>query len=126
MRSAGLWRALSGEDLADAGNRVLGEHRRRGARVLPHLLGRRRARDDARDARLREESTWVEHALGRIRALSPRATLLRGYAIVSTGDGEPVHSTTAVSPGDALVAMLADGTLRTEVVEVRTRKDGDA
>ena len=78
------------------------------------------------DARLREESTWVEHALGRIRALSPRATLLRGYAIVSTGDGEPVHSTTAVSPGDALVAMLADGTLRTEVVEVQTREDGDA
>ena len=76
-------------------------------------------------ARLREEAAWVEHALGRVRALSPRATLLRGYAIVSTEAGQPVDSTTIVSPGDAVVTMLADGLFRAEVTEVESRRESD-
>lgn len=85
---------------------------------------RARAERAAR-ARLREEASWVEHALGRVRALSPRATLLRGYAIVTTGAGEPVDSTAAVSPGDAVLAMLADGTFHADITAVQTRKDSD-
>ncbi|MFT3834875.1 MAG: exodeoxyribonuclease VII large subunit [Micropruina sp.] len=76
-------------------------------------------------ARLREEAAWVEHALSRVRALSPRATLLRGYAIVSTEAGQPVDSTTIVSPGDAVVTMLADGLFRAEVTEVESRRESD-
>ena len=92
--------------------------------VQADRLSELRARcERAVQARLREEASWVEHALGRVRALSPRATLLRGYAIVSTDAGEPVDSTTAVSPGDAIVAMLADGTLRAEVTGVETRRE---
>ncbi len=75
--------------------------------------------------RLREEASWVEHAIGRVRALSPRATLLRGYAIVSTEAGEPVDSTTAVATGDTVVAMLADGTFRAAVTTVDTRRESD-
>ncbi len=75
--------------------------------------------------RIREESAWVEHALGRVRALSPRATLLRGYAIVSTDAGEPVDSTAAVTLGDTLVTMLADGTIRADVTAVETRRESD-
>jgi exodeoxyribonuclease VII large subunit len=50
----------------------------------------------------------LEHAAGRLRALSPRATLERGYAIVRT-DEEIVRSATAVSPGDAIDVEVAEG-----------------
>jgi len=50
----------------------------------------------------------VEHAAGRLRALSPRATLERGYAIVRTEE-EIVRSAAAVSTGDPLEVEVADG-----------------
>jgi exodeoxyribonuclease VII large subunit len=50
----------------------------------------------------------VEHAAGRLRALSPRATLERGYAIVRAEE-EIVRSASAVSVGDALEVEVADG-----------------
>ena len=89
-------------------------------------VGELRARAErAARGRLREETAWVEHALGRVRALSPRATLLRGYAIVTTHAGEPVDSTAAISPGDAVVAMLADGTFHADITAVQTRRESD-
>ena len=90
-----------------------------------HITELRARCERAVRARLREEAAWVEHALGRVRALSPRATLLRGYAIVSTEAGEPVDSTTIVSPGDGVVTMLADGLFRAEVTEVESRRESD-
>ena len=50
----------------------------------------------------------LEHAAGRLRALSPRATLQRGYAIVRAHE-EIVRSAAAVSPGEALEVEVADG-----------------
>jgi exodeoxyribonuclease VII large subunit len=50
----------------------------------------------------------LEHAAGRLRALSPRATLERGYAIVRTGD-EIVRSANAVRAGDPLDIEVRDG-----------------
>jgi exodeoxyribonuclease VII large subunit len=50
----------------------------------------------------------LEHAHGRLRALSPRATLDRGYAIVRSERGI-VRSATAVAGGDALEVEVADG-----------------
>jgi exodeoxyribonuclease VII large subunit len=50
----------------------------------------------------------LEHAAGRLRALSPRATLERGYAIVRS-DEEIVRSAALVSPGDAVEVEVADG-----------------
>jgi exodeoxyribonuclease VII large subunit len=50
----------------------------------------------------------LEHAAGRLRALSPRATLERGYAIVRTHD-EIVRSAAAVSVGDEVEVEVADG-----------------
>jgi exodeoxyribonuclease VII large subunit len=43
-----------------------------------------------------------------LRALSPRATLERGYAIVRTGD-EIVRSKDEVATGDAIDVEVADG-----------------
>jgi exodeoxyribonuclease VII large subunit len=50
----------------------------------------------------------LEHAAGRLRALSPRATLERGYAIVRTHD-EIVRTKSAVSSGDEVEVEVADG-----------------
>ncbi|HXY86269.1 MAG TPA: exodeoxyribonuclease VII large subunit [Gaiellaceae bacterium] len=50
----------------------------------------------------------VEHAAGRLRALSPRSTLDRGYAIVRADSGI-VRTTAAVSTGDMLEVEVGDG-----------------
>lgn len=50
----------------------------------------------------------LEHAAGRLRALSPHATLQRGYAIVRSGD-EIVRSTAAISSGERIEVEVADG-----------------
>ncbi len=50
----------------------------------------------------------VEHAAGRLRALSPRSTLERGYAIVRT-DERLVRSVSDVESGTPLEVEVADG-----------------
>jgi exodeoxyribonuclease VII large subunit len=50
----------------------------------------------------------MEHAAGRLRALSPRATLERGYAIVRS-DEAIVRSAAGVTSGDPLEVEVADG-----------------
>ncbi|MFL5966596.1 MAG: exodeoxyribonuclease VII large subunit [Gaiellaceae bacterium] len=50
----------------------------------------------------------VEQSAARLRALSPRATLERGYAIVRRDDAV-VRSVTSVDSGDALEVELSDG-----------------
>ncbi|MFI5496502.1 exodeoxyribonuclease VII large subunit [Actinoplanes sp. NPDC051859] len=77
--------------------------RDRAGRSLEHRV--RRADDDLR------------HTLARLRALSPAATLERGYAIVQRADGHVVRSAGEVTTGDVLRVRLADGELRTEVQE---------
>jgi exodeoxyribonuclease VII large subunit len=75
-------------------------------------------------ARLRHESSGVEHALARVRAMSPKATLERGYAIVVDADGHAVDSAGEVTPGQPLLAYLHDGQLRVDVREVVVREEG--
>jgi exodeoxyribonuclease VII large subunit len=56
----------------------------------------------------------LEHAAGRLRALSPKATLERGYAIVRNG-AEIVRSKETVSAGDRVDVELVDGTFGARV-----------
>jgi exodeoxyribonuclease VII large subunit len=51
----------------------------------------------------------LEGIAGRLHALSPLATLARGYAVLTDGRGAPVTSVDSVEPGDAFVARLRDG-----------------
>ena len=86
---------------------------RRGAR---RTLERRRERLETANDRLRRapllaverKRARVEHAAGRLRALSPRATLDRGYAIVRK-DGRLVRKAASVAAGDAIAVEVADG-----------------
>jgi exodeoxyribonuclease VII large subunit len=50
----------------------------------------------------------LEQTSGRLRALSPKATLTRGYAVVRT-DGAIVRSPTQVRPGQPLRVEVAEG-----------------
>ncbi len=56
----------------------------------------------------------LEHAAAQLRALSPRATLERGYAIVRA-DNEVVRSTAAVSAGAPIRIDVADGSFGAHV-----------
>jgi exodeoxyribonuclease VII large subunit len=85
----------------------------RGARGV--VEGRRRRLEQAHERLRRAPALAVErkrarleHSAGRLRALSPRATLQRGYAIVRSGD-EIVRSTAAVATGEAIDVEVADG-----------------
>jgi exodeoxyribonuclease VII large subunit len=60
----------------------------------------------------------LEQTAGRLRALSPRATLERGYAIVRTGD-EIVRSARALALGDRVEVELAEGGFGARVEETR-------
>lgn len=70
----------------------------------------RRRADRAIDARLHHEATTVAAQRSRVVAMSPKATLQRGYAIL-TRDGSSVASVTDATVGDSVHAYLADGTL---------------
>jgi exodeoxyribonuclease VII large subunit len=60
----------------------------------------------------------LEHAAGRLRALSPRATLERGYAIVRSA-GEIVRSVEAVTAGDRVDVELGRGGFGARVEDTR-------
>jgi exodeoxyribonuclease VII large subunit len=61
------------------------------------------------DSRLREEAIGLGHTIERVRALSPQATLARGYAILTDADGHTVDTVFATEAGDAITARLTDG-----------------
>jgi exodeoxyribonuclease VII large subunit len=86
------------------------------ARGTRGMLDRRRERIVHAHERLRRapalalerKRARLEHAAGRLRALSPHATLQRGYSIVRARD-EIVRSTESVSAGDPIDVEVADG-----------------
>jgi len=96
---AGLDR--SRDALARGARRVLERHAQR--------LGREHERLRRAPALLVERRrAALAQTAGRLRALSPRATLDRGYAIVRR-DGILVRSATAVAAGDTIAVEVADG-----------------
>lgn len=80
---------------------------RRARRTLSHRLDR--ATDE------------IEHASARARALSPLATLKRGYAVLQDSSGEVLTSIDSAGPGDAVSVRLADG--RVHAVVASTSPD---
>ncbi|CAK7281346.1 exodeoxyribonuclease VII large subunit [Streptomyces misionensis] len=75
----------------------------RGRRTLGHLLDR--------------ADSELAHTHARVVALSPAATLKRGYAVLQRADGHAVRDPREVSPGEALRARVADGEFKVKVGE---------
>jgi exodeoxyribonuclease VII large subunit len=87
--------------LADPGSglderlREIEDHRERARRTFRHRIDR--GDDD------------LVHQVARIRALSPLATLRRGYAVLSDAEGRALSSVASLEPGDAIHIRVADG-----------------
>jgi exodeoxyribonuclease VII large subunit len=99
-------------------HRLLAQHPRT---RLP-LLARRLGEQDQRLRRaialtLERKQTSIRHIARALHAVSPLATLERGYAIVFDEAGHVLRSVAAIKPGDRLTARLADGELRVKVRE---------
>ena len=100
--------------------------RRRLALAVHRQLDRTRTRLDRQRERLRSaprlllerRRASLDHAGARLQALSPTATLARGYAVVRSG-AEAVRDAAALKTGDALDIQLATGSLDARVEEVR-------
>jgi exodeoxyribonuclease VII large subunit len=76
------------------------------AAELGALLERSRRTLDHRLARAASE---LEHTLARVVALSPAATLQRGYAVLQREDGAVVRDPAQVTAGERLRARVAEG-----------------
>jgi exodeoxyribonuclease VII large subunit len=61
--------------------------------------------------RLDRATDELDHTRARVRALSPAATLARGYAVVQRADGLVVRDEAAVAAGEVLRVRLAVGEL---------------
>jgi exodeoxyribonuclease VII large subunit len=81
------------------------ERQRERLRLAPRLMFERRRAS-------------LDHAGARLQALSPLATLARGYAIVRSG-AEAVRDAAVLKTGDALDIELASGSVDARVEEIR-------
>ena len=74
---------------------------------------------NAMHRRLDAPRNRIAMANARLSAISPLATLERGYAVVRSADGHVISSINAVAPGEAVVVQVADGTFDAQVTETR-------
>lgn len=65
--------------------------------------------------RLSDEETGLTRAEATLGAISPKATLERGYALLKKPSGQIVRSSSQVSKGDLLEGILAEGRLVAQV-----------
>lgn len=65
----------------------------------------------------------LERVAGQLHALSPLATLTRGYVVATTPDGRLVATVQAVDVGDAMHIRFRDGRAETRVVRVMREDD---
>jgi exodeoxyribonuclease VII large subunit len=87
----------------------------RDATRLARLSERLRA---APRLQLERRRAALDHTGARLHALSPLATLARGYAIVRA-NGEALREAAAVAPGERIEVELASGSLGARVEDVR-------
>ena len=120
--SALLSRAEERRRFLDAEERALG-------RLAPDIgAARQRAADlldrgaQALEQRLERRRMILASTADAVRALSPFATLERGYAVARTADGRILRDPAEVEPGEALHVTVARGTVETRVE--RARADG--
>jgi exodeoxyribonuclease VII large subunit len=117
-RETGRTAARGRERLAHLHASLAREGTRTVARARERLEADRVRLHRAPAALLERRRTDLEGLAGRLRALSPQATLARGYAIVRAGDGV-VRAGSAVAPGERVDVQLAEGGFGAVVEETR-------
>jgi exodeoxyribonuclease VII large subunit len=98
--------------------RLLARHPQQRLPLLERQLAEQSQRLRQAIARqLERERHALQQAARTLHAVSPLATLERGYAILFDDQGKVVRATTDVSEGDDLRARLADGELKLRVLD---------
>lgn len=64
------------------------------------------------------KNTQLQALISRLRTLSPKSTLKRGYSILYQENGTILSTANAVTPGESLGAILASGRLKLQVLEL--------
>jgi exodeoxyribonuclease VII large subunit len=107
--------------LADRGS-FLGQEGRALARLLPDTAAARQRAAELVDrghralgARTSREATVLQGLADSLRALSPTATLERGYAVARLADGTIVRNPGQAARGEPLEVVVARGTIGTRV-----------
>lgn len=62
-----------------------------------------------------KQSNRVQQHAAQLDALSPLATLKRGYSVIQKSNGAVIHSTQQVLSGERLQVKLSDGTIHVQV-----------
>ena len=89
---------------------------RRIARLRERMAAISQRPQNAIARRLGNEALRLRGLARSLEAVSPLATVARGYSILSHDDGRIVRSVLDASPGDRLDARLVDGSLRVKVI----------
>lgn len=84
-------------------------------RLSTQLATNQRRLLNAMDRRLVKASHQLALATEKLDAVSPLATLARGYSITRDENGQVIRSTRQVNTGDTLQTTLADGNIRSIV-----------
>ncbi len=105
--------------LRDLRDRLPAALRRTVAERRGELLFQRTALSRAIDGVLREQRERLNHATGKLEALSPLAALRRGYAVPLDDNGRVLRGTSAFATGSRFRLRVADGSVscRVEGVE---------
>lgn len=85
---------------------------------------RDRARRTVRH-RLDRAADEIGHQRARARALSPLATLQRGYAVLQAADGHVLTSVAGVGTGDMVSVRVADGRIHAQAVSTEQMESPD-
>ena len=116
---------------AEERRRFLDAEQRALVRLAPDIGAARQTAADlldrgarALDDRLERRRMIVASTADALRALSPMATLGRGYAVARTADGRIVRDPTVLAPGEMLQVLVERGTVDARVEGTRLRDDG--
>ena len=121
-----MWRSVS--NLWERHQFWLDEIRNRPVLATPAaILGPRHAELEQLVARLRFRfenrlllaEKDIDGLTAKLRALSPVATLERGFAVVQRADGVIVHSVTEIAAGATILVRLSDGSIVAKALAVK-------
>jgi len=81
---------------------------------------------DAATSQIESRKTALGHVAGKLNALSPLATLGRGYAVARDAEGRALTSVESFQDGDAFELVLRDGLVPSRVDGAPKKEDGSA
>ncbi|WJY16193.1 exodeoxyribonuclease VII large subunit [Pectobacteriaceae bacterium CE90] len=89
-------------------------------RAQQHLQQLRYQLQQTVERQLNQHKQRFGETCSHLEAVSPLATLARGYSVTSTSDGQVMKRTIQASIGDTLKTRLQDGWIASQITEIRS------